>query len=442
MNTKIKTYDELMKEFNKFLLIEDKNILKVLIGTVVANQLPGDPNWIFIVSNSSGGKTEFLQSLYDIGVDGKKLVTPISDMTVNAFASGQKKIGKETSLLHKMPRGGLLVFKDFTSLLSKNKEAKGEIFKQLREIYDGSYVKKTGTGDDVAWVGKVGAIAGATEVIYEHQEEFSAMGDRFLMYSLIQPDRALVLEFLTSDERINADREAERTHLKNCVTEYMDRVFEAMNTEKIDLAPEIKKDICAVADFCTKVRSGVVVDDKKTDRIKFVPSPEMPMRMLHQLIQLAKSFVVMRKIEPAGGLASNNIKGYLSNEETAILYKIAFDSIPIKRRLALKLLTQYSHGATTKALAVALNYQSPVVGGWMAQLNGLGICTRDFKSRGSKGDFWKLKEEYQRIMVKFNHIEVINSALETEDEADIAEEDIEEAWSAKEEFNNTDNLEF
>ena len=439
MNPQIKTYDELLREFNKFLLIEDKNILKVLMGTIIANQMPGDPNWIFIVSNSSGGKTEFLQSLYDIAIEGKRLITPISDMTVNALASGQKKIGKETSLLHKVPRGGLLVFKDFTSMLSKNKEAKGEIFKQLREIYDGSYVKATGTGDNVEWKGKLGAIAGATEVIYEHQEEFSAMGDRFLMYSLIQPDRQKVLEFLISEERINADREEERNHLKNCMTDYMNKIFKVMNTEKIELAPDIKKDICAVADFCTKVRSGVVVDDRKSDRIKFVPSPEMPMRMLHQLVQLAKSFAVMKRAEPAGELTP---KGLLSLDETAVLYKIAFDSIPIKRRLALKLLTQYSHGATTKALAVALNYQSNVVGGWMAQLNGLGICTRDFKQRGNKGDFWQLKKEYQEIMVKFNHIEVTNSALETEDEADVSEDDIDEAWNQKEEYDKVDKLEF
>lgn len=445
MNPKeIKTYDALMKEFDKFLLIEDRNILKVLIGTVLANQMAGYANWIFIVSNSSGGKTEFLQSLYDISFDGhNKLITPISDMTVNAFASGQKKIGKETSLLHRIPRGGLLVFKDFTSMLSKNKEAKGEIFKQLREIYDGSYVKATGTGDNIAWTGKIGAIAGATEAIYEHQEEFSAMGDRFLMYTLKQPNRKDVLKFLTSEKRMNVDVDLWQKHLRDCVTEYTAKIFQAMDKQDITLATEVKDDLCEVADFCTKVRSGVIVDDRRPDIVKFVPSPEMPMRMLHQLIQLANSFVVMKRTEPAGKLSSN-AKGFLSSDETAILYKIAFDSIPLKRKMALKLLAQYEGGATTKALAVKLNYQTAVVAGWMAQLNGLGICDRDVKSKGKLGDFWTLRKEYRDIMVKFLKIEIINESLELEDEA--TPEDIDEAWgdfekSQKEDI-GIDNLNF
>lgn len=414
----IKTYEELLAEFDKFYLMKDRAVMKALIGTVIANQMDGAPNWLFIVGSSSGGKSAFIQSLYDINLRGKNLFVPISDLTVNAFASGQKKIGKETSLLHRIPPGGILAFKDFTSMISKAKEAQAEIFKQLREIFDGSYVKRTGTGDDVNWKGKVGAIAGATEVIYEHQEAFSSMGDRFLMYGLIQPDRKEVVEFLMSDSRINADTEKENAYLRACVNSYVNNVFDTFTEADVVLNKEVKKDLQEISDFCTRVRSGVVVDDRRTHIIKFVPSPEMPMRMLGQLTQLAKAFVVMRKAEPLNG-GKNHPEGFLTIDETEILYKIAFDSIPIKRRLALKLLANKPDGITTKGLAVALNYQSPVVASWMAQLNGLGVCLRDSESHGNQGDKWILREEYKDVMIKFKQTEITTEAMKAIQEEEL-----------------------
>lgn len=406
----ITSYDQLLAEFDKFYLLKDRQVMRALIGTVVANQMSGNPNWLFIVGSSSGGKSALIQSLYDIEANGRPLFVPISDLTVNAFASGQKKVGKETSLLHRIPPGGILAFKDFTSMISKAKEAQAEIFKQLREIFDGSYVKRTGTGDDVNWKGKVGAIAGATEVIYEHQEAFSSMGDRFCMYGLIQPERKEVLKFLMSDERINADVEKENKYLRDCVKVYVSNIFDQLNEDDVIINIDVKRDLQEVADFCTRVRSGVVVDDHRSHIIKFVPSIEMPMRMLGQLTQLAKAFVVMRRTEPHADM-KKAAEGFLSPEETAILYKIAFDSIPIKRRLALKLLANKPEGVTSKGLATALNYQTPVVASWMAQLNGLGVCLRDPGFNGNQGDKWILRPEFREVLKKFNQMEVTTEAL-------------------------------
>jgi hypothetical protein len=433
-NLKLESYDQLLAEFDKFLLLKDRNIMKALIATIIANQMNGDPNWLFVVGQSSGGKSELIQALNDITSNGKALIVPISDLTINAFASGQKKVGKETSLLHRIPPGGILSFKDFTSMISKNHEAKQEIYKQLREIYDGSYVKHTGTGDNVTWKGKVGAIAGATEVVYEHQEEFSAMGDRFLMYSLIQPDRKEVTEFVMSDARINANRDEERKYMRHCVKIFVERIMQTMDTENITLKKEVKQDIQTVADFCTRVRSGVIVDERKSHIIRFVPSIEMPMRMLHQLINLAKAFVVIRKAEPTI-LGGHNPEGFLTVEETNIIYKIAFDSMPIKRRMALKLLAKYTQGVTTKGLAVAINYQTDVVKAWLAQLNALGVITRDAQSHGNQGDKWFLRDEFREIMVKFDNIKVTTEALSASEEEN--EKDIDQSWEEEANLENT-----
>lgn len=404
----IRTYAQLLAEFDKFLLLEDRGALKAICGCVIGNQMHGDPVWLFIVGASSGGKSELIQAFNTIiNPSGAPLVTPISDLTINALASGQKRAGKETSLLQRMPYGGILSFKDFTSMLAKSKEAQQEIFKQLREVYDGRYNKLTGTGDNIDWLGKVGALAGATEIIYEYQEQFAAMGDRFIMYSLVQPDRDKLVDFIMNEERMNIDRGEMRAHLQECVKSYLAHILGEFKEEEIHLSEALKNNLKSVANFCTRVRSGVVMDDRRKHLVRFVPSIEMPTRMLNQLITLAKAFIAMRKSEPG---AKDTSDGNLTMEEEQILFKIAFDSIPIKRRMALKALAKYEGGVSSKGLAVAISYQTEVVTAWLAQLNGLGICSREIKG-GNQGDMWKLLGQYRAIMVKFEHIEVTQDSL-------------------------------
>ena len=426
----IKRFKDLQKEFNKFFLFNDKGILSLLVDSVIANQLDADPVWLFIVAPSSGGKSELITAFNDIEVGGQKLIYPISDLTTNTFASGQKKKGKETSLLHKMPSGGMMVFKDFTSMLSKNRDARAEILGQLREIYDKEYTKRTGTGDDIVWRGKIGALAGATEIIYDFQEDFSAMGDRFVMYAMGQPDRRELLEFVMKNkEDKNFNKEAIRQHLKACVKSYIEFILENMNDEEVSLDKQTKEDIMNVSDFCTIVRSGMVIDKRK-GIVEFVPAVEMPTRMIEQLMTIAQAMIVRHKTEPlSGGKKLPHNLGKLTEDEKEILYKIAFDSIPKKRRMALRLLTEYPEGITTKGLATKLNYDSSVVRGWLSQLNGLGVCAREGKA-GPQGDTWILNKKYQDIMTKFEGIKAKTGILEGDGdkEDDDDWDDVENSW--------------
>lgn len=406
--------------------------MKLLCGTTIANQLDYlDAVWILLVAPPSSGKTECLQAFQDIKdpKSRKPMFYPISDLTTNTFASGQVRTGEETSLLFKMPRGGMMSFKDFTSILSKNDDAKREIMGQLREIYDGSYVKRTGNNKDVTWKGKVGAVAGCTEIIYEHLESLSAMGDRFAMYSIVQPDRRAALKFSIKLKRDKVSKEESRDIVRAATKEYIEYVLDGMEREELNITPETEDEIINIADFCTKVRSGVVSNEKYKS-VEFVPSREMPMRLTEQLLALATAFMIMRIKEPLNQMPGDKTKEAGKYDITAndleILSKVAFDSIPIKRRMALKLLAKYKEGASTAGIASAIGYETAVVKGWLYQLNGLGICDRT-KGRGAQGDMWKLRDEYVSIMVRFEHIQIQDGKLI--DEKAIGQE--EEDWSEK-----------
>ena len=117
-----------------------------------------------------------------------------------------------------------------------------------------------------------------------------------------------------------------------------------------------------------------------------------------------------------------NSSGDLTKEQIRILHKMAFDTIPLKRRMALQILARFALGSSTAGIATLLEYQTPVVAGWLAQLNALGICKRS-KTFGSS-DKWFLKDEYKDIMVRFEEIKIVDEALESVED----KEDIEQSW--------------
>jgi len=416
----ITTFKQLQEEFAKVFIIADDGILKLLMATIIGNQLSSNAIWIMIVGASASGKSEYISSLNKLD----KIICPISDLTVNTLASGSRQFGKETSLLHKLPIGAVFAFKDFTSMVSKNREAKTEILAQLREVYDGEFVKRTGTGDDIKWKGKVGAIAGSTEVVFEHLEDLSAMGDRFILYSMKMPDRMEVARRVLFNSK---DMGEKRDHLQNCVKEFIDYTMSKM-VKDVDLvlSHEVEERLLQVADFSTKVRSGVIMDERNKSLVRFVPSSELPTRVTGQFYALARGFIAMGQSDEERKVK----KGELTDEEIAILYQIAFDSIPIKRRMALHALAKYKGGVATKGLATSLNYQTVVVNGWMAQLNSLGICHRVKKGNS---DVWSLNEKYRKIISEYEHINPVEESLE-DDEIPEIDEDFGDFTKAAEEY--------
>lgn len=411
----------LMEEVEKVFLVVDKGMVKMVVSTIISNRMDLDPVWLLLVAPPSGGKTEMISA-----ISGLEFVFPISDLTVNTFASGQKKTGKETSLLLKM-NNGIMAFKDFTSVLSKNKDARKEIMGQLREIFDGEYVKRTGTGDDITWRGKIGAIAGATEIIYRHLEEMSAMGDRFIMYNIKQPDRLEVARRALSN---SGDMHEMREHLKACFTNLVNHVIDKLdNEEEMLMDVTMKEELLTVADFATRVRSAVMTDFK-SGLVDFVPAPEMPGRVTSQLYTLGCGFIAMNKSNPQLPLNHPAHKGTLTDDEKKLLFKTAFDSIPRTRRDIIMPLAKHRPGVSTVGLATMLDLPTDSVKKYLQQVNALGVCTRT-KSSGPQGDTWKMPEKYRKIIKQIEDFKIEDTMLISTDAADLIEDE-DDPWGALE----------
>ena len=280
---------------------------------------------------------------------------------------------------------------------------------QLREIYDGSYVKRTGTGKDVMWTGKIGALAGVTESVYQHLESLSVMGDRFMLYQIPQPDRKAMLRFKLDQERNGTTEDVQMPKARELMHAYMQRAYSNLSEVQVNISREQEDEIIAVADFCTMVRSGIITNDFTGD-IQFAPQPEMPARMFEQMLALGSTFAYMRKLDNPD-LPDDKA---LTREDLSIMYKIAYDSIPVTRRIALTYLAKYQGGVETVALATKTNYPSKVVQSWLEQLNALGVVTRSRTVRGTNA--WSLNEEYKQLLAVLSNIKGTDEELMGESE--------------------------
>lgn len=170
--------------------------------------------------------------------------------------------------------------------------------------------------------------------------------------------------------------------------------------ENLTIPEEVRENMIEVADFATRARSPVTMSKKDPTMVEFVGDREMPPRMAMMLGNLATALMVISD------------ETTLSEQNAAILYKTALDSIPVERRILLLVLAKYRQ-ATTKALAVHLNYPTMTVRAWCNQLNALKLLDRDSAGKGKgTSDSWILKREYKDVLLQFENIKELKEELE------------------------------
>ena len=157
------TLKEVKDAYKSVFYMKDENdgVLDVILAVTISTWTGNDGIWLLLIGGPSTGKTECLNIITSL-----PFVHTISTLTENTFLSGMKlKAGQEASLLHRVGPKGVLVFKDFTTVLGLRDDRRTEILNQMREIYDGKIVKSTGNGEDNNWEGKINVLAATTEVI-------------------------------------------------------------------------------------------------------------------------------------------------------------------------------------------------------------------------------------------------------------------------------------
>jgi hypothetical protein len=353
--------------FRRHLHLPDPGAVLVTLAAIAANRAEGDPVWLLLVGPPGGGKTEVLGATV-----GLSDVYPASTITEAALLSGTPKKeaadGSKGGLLRQIGAFGIIVYKDFGSVLSMHRDARASVLAALREVYDGSWTRHVGTdgGRTLAWSGKVGLIAGCTPAIDSHHAVMGSMGERFVLFRLPPVDGdaqvARALSHLGTERKMRTELAASAAAVLECV-------------ESADLSipptDDLRSWLISISTLAVRCRSSVE-RDSHTREVELIPEPEAPARLALVLLRLY-----------------NGLRAIGVDEDSArrLAGKVALDSMPQIRRRVLDVVVGEKEPIHTAEAAERLGYPTTTVRRACEDLTAHGLLTRH-RGGGSKGDSW------------------------------------------------------
>jgi DNA primase len=359
------TYEKLCKVIDKWLLLEDKHVIKVFLASLISHFLTSDPLWVLFVAPPSGSKTEILSTASEL-----PFIKMLSDLTPQTFISGmQGKPGSDPSLLLQLTNH-VLIMKDFTTVLNMRQDDKQMILAQLREIYDGKYSKAFGTGKEVNWEGRITLLAGVTPYIDTQSNLFQIMGERFILYRIPQPPGH---EMAMKAIKTTGNEKQMRKELKEAFAKYFQSIV-IPHLSEMEVPEEIQHSLAYLASFIVQARSGIIRDSYRKE-IEFIPDTEAPTRLTRQLLTLMQSLAIeegRRKIE---------WKDYY------MVLKAALDIIPSNRMKHLMALCGKLGRQSTHDVAQTTKYSPSGAGLLLEDLTALNLATVIHGGQGNTNEY-------------------------------------------------------
>jgi hypothetical protein len=363
-----------VKAFQHWLYLPDPIPLYATFAVIAANRRQGDPVWMQIIAPSSRGKTEIIGS-----VRGLPNVHPAATITEAALLSGTPKREKaqdsKGGLLRQIGDFGIIVLKDFGSVLSMGRDARASVLAALREVFDGSWTRQVGTdgGRTLHWEGKVGMLAGCTPAIDSHHGVMAALGERFIFCRLAEK----------ADDREDHDDQLARRALKHIGQEKIMRreLAEAVSGlfagVQIDAAvPDMTSDeidrLVALTTLVVRCRSTVERDPYNKE-IESIPGAESPGR----LARVAASLL--------GGL---HVIGIDRPTAWKCIERVLLDSMPAIRLSVLDAVLKAGGTVQTKSLATSVSLPTTTARRQLEALAAYDVIDRDGST--GKPDEWTI----------------------------------------------------
>ena len=363
-----------IETFTRWLYLPDPDVLYAVFGAVAAHRLPGDPVWILVVAPPGWGKTEVIAPLAVLAD-----VHPAATLTEGALLSGTpKREAKEGNggLLRKIGASGIILAKDFGSVLSMHRDGQAAVLAALREVYDGSWTRHVGTdgGRTLHWEGRVGMVAGCTPAIDNHHAVMGAMGERFALYRLPEADEA---EQAARAMAAYGQEERMRAELGGAVRD----LFAVTLTEPGGFVDGEIGRLIASAILACRGRSAVY-RDRMSREIELIHGAEAPARLVKALARLMTGMWAIGVPRPT---------------TWRVITKMALDSIPAVRRRMLDNLAVLEAPAATPDLAEQAGYPTNTARRALEDLTVYGLVARTKVGPG-KPDLWELTETTRGLL--------------------------------------------
>jgi hypothetical protein len=354
----------------------DTLVLDVTLAAVACERMTGDPPWVMVISGPGNAKTETVQALAGAGA----LVTS-TIASEGALLSGTARApGATGGLLKRIGSHGVLVIKDFTSILSGlDRTARAGVMAALREIHDGFWERNLGIagGRTLPWRGRIVVVAAVTTAWDTAHGVIAIMGDRFVV---IRADSSKARSTSAVMAIHNAGREAV---MRKELADAVNNVIAAMKAQPYQLSWRELRRLVKVANVVTMVRTGVERDYR--GEVTFAHDPEMPTRFAKQLGQLVRGAVAIGKPH---------------EEAMQLAERCARDSlVPLRWNILLDLINHPKSGP--REVHRRVGQPRSTVRRELDALHALGVlvCEEQDKPFG-----WRIvTEQYYSVSPKFDH---------------------------------------
>ena len=349
------TLDEAETVIRRWLRLTDMHPVRALLAVAVASALPGDPVWLLLVAAASSAKTELLSALR-----GHEWAHPAGVITEAGLLSGtsdkERAADATGGLLRQVGKRGVLICKDFGSLLSMQRDTRAATLAALREVYDGSWDRPVGSdgGKVLHWHGHCVLLGGVTPTIDRHHAVIGVLGDRYLMARFSESDdpEADAMKALTHAEHETVMRAEIKAAVHGVIAAALARRDAPCPRSDDDSAR-----LARLAVFAARARTAIDRDGY-TGELLTLPAVEGPGRLVKQLARLHAALTLIGDPDPMGTTA-----------------KVALDCVPaVRARLLAALLTHPD--MSTRDIATGLGMSTKTAGRHLEDLALLKLATR------------------------------------------------------------------
>ena len=356
--------------YSRWLHDEDRVTTRVCHAVYVANMvLDGDPVWVLLVGGSGRGKTERLVPLADM--PHVELASTLSGEAALLSATARRDRAEHAhgGLLRRIGDKGILIIKDFTSILEMDRTARGQVLAALREVYDGRWDREVGAegGQTLDWKGKCGLLAACTTAIDKAHAVMNDMGPRSLFVRMPPADPAEIGRSALAQMGRETTMRAELAAATAGLLTHLHGV--PHDTEPVT------EGLIGLAALVSLARSPV--HRGWGGEVELVGDAEAPTRIIKQLGQLWRACGILD----------------LGRQESwKVVERCALDSIPKLRGAVIRCLADQDEPIDTTTIRIALAHPKRTVLRALEDLTAHQVITRISAGRGH-ADQWILSDQ-------------------------------------------------
>jgi uncharacterized protein YlzI (FlbEa/FlbD family) len=346
------------------------DVVELALATATSLPLYGKehpaPIWLLIAGAPSSGKTEAVLLLKEA-----QSIKYLDAMTENSFASGyvdsKSGEGPKQQLLPELD-GKCLVIKDLTTIFSMREDRVRKILGDLQSIYDGEYVKATGTVGVMTFKSTFAMVACVTPLaLRKHHNYMSMIGGRFLVIRLLP---------LTDEERDSGferawDEQARKQTLpllRKLLLEQVNSLAGQTNTLETE-NPEQQEELNRLALLLARGR-GVILTEKTQEVNEYTGEERYGYEIAD--VQIEEPYRALEQLRTVGrALARIHGRARITDHELELLRRVVLSSVSPVRADALAVFRKHPSGATKETFMEALGRSESGVSRLLKEMKAL-----------------------------------------------------------------------